>query len=89
MKINYKNNEAWIDDKTKLLNLLKMAKTEFEEKTRISKQNPENSILNYLKTKEAKGIILAAILAAITGFITKDFWIKPNTKKKRKSQWKS
>lgn len=72
--VHFENNRAWLDDKNKLLNLLKLAKTEFEEKIRIAKQNPENSIIHYFKTKEAKGIILTALLAIFTGILTKDIW---------------
>ena len=76
--IHLKNNEAWIEDKTKLLNILKMAKAEFEEKKRIAEYNPENSLKSYFKTKEARGIALTAFLSLITtlivGIATKDIW---------------
>jgi hypothetical protein len=73
--IHFKNNKAWLDDKITLLNLLKMAKTEFEEIARITKQNPESSFIHYFKTKEAKGIFLTAILAIVIGIVTKDIWV--------------
>jgi hypothetical protein len=72
--IHFENNKAWSGDKSKLLNLLKMARTEFEEKARIASQSPDNSFLHFLKTKEAKAIILTALLAILTGVLTKDIW---------------
>ncbi|HTI60904.1 hypothetical protein [Mucilaginibacter sp.] len=72
--IHFENNKAWLADKNALFNLLTMAKVEFEEKARMAKQSPENSFFSYFKTKEAKGIILSALLALITGIATKDLW---------------
>ena len=74
--IHYRNNEAWLEDKNKLLNLLKMAESEFVEKVRITRQNSKKSKFSYIKSKEAKGIMFAALLTLITGFATKDIWIE-------------
>jgi len=85
--IHFQNNKAWIQDKIALLNLLKMAKSEFEEKIRFRKQNPENSLHHFLKSKETKAILLGALLAFLTAIITKDIWWnklfskKPDSKK--------
>lgn len=74
--IHYRNNEAWLEDKTKLLDLLKMAENEFIEKVRITQLNSNTSRFGFFKSKEAKGIMFAALLTLISGFITKDIWIE-------------
>lgn len=68
------SNKAWYDDKINLLNLLKMAKIEFEEMARIADENPENSFWCYFKTKQAKGAVFATVLTIIAGIATKDIW---------------
>lgn len=87
---HFRNSEAWRTDKTKLINLLKMARVEFQEKERMGKGNPENSYLAFLKTNEFKGIILTAVIGIVvtlgTYFLGKLFADNNFSKDSQKSE---
>jgi hypothetical protein len=65
------SNEIWNDGKNKLLSLLSKAKVEFEEKIRIG--NQQNSLKFFLKSNQARGIVLASLLSLLVGFLSKDY----------------
>ncbi|MCX2429906.1 hypothetical protein [Pedobacter sp. GR22-10] len=62
---HYQNSQAWLNDKGKLINLLIMAKAEIEEKARIAKDSPENSIWALLKSKEVKILVFSTLLGGV------------------------
>jgi hypothetical protein len=60
---HFENNKAWIEDKRKLLSILKMAEIEFKEKKRIKDQN------RFINSNKAKIVILTSLLTLTIGII--------------------
>lgn len=65
------SNKLWKENKFKLLGILNIIQFEFEEKLRIGSH--ENSLKSFLKSNQARGIILTAILSLVVGFLSKDY----------------
>lgn len=67
--INY-SNSTWQDDKAKLIELLEKAKVQFQET--LNRESKKKSFGSFLKSNEARAILLTAFLSLVIGFISKD-----------------
>lgn len=64
------SNSKWKENKSKLIEILEKAKVEFQET--LKRENEKKSIWSFLKSNEARAIILTAILSLVAGFFSKD-----------------
>lgn len=64
------SNSKWKENKSKLVELLVKAKFEFE--ARLKREKEKKSLWSFLKSNEARAILLTALLSLVAGFLSKD-----------------
>lgn len=65
------SNSKWKENKAKLIELLEKAKIEFQ--ITLNREYEKKSVLTFLKSNEARTIMLTAVLSLVVGFFSKDF----------------